>query len=84
MRGTSNANVRGNTRDRMRRREFVASAFGPRVRCWHCKRFVGLAFQVDRWPICGHDGGRYVRGNIVPSCARCNGTRCTRVCRRRR
>lgn len=39
------------------------------------KRPNGL-WEVDRFPICGHDGGRYVRGNIVPSCPSCNAKRC--------
>lgn len=32
--------------------------------------------EIDRFPVCGHDGGTYKRDNIVPSCARCNKRRC--------
>lgn len=39
------------------------------------------SWEVDRWPVCGHDGGKYVRGNIVPACRKCNGTRCSKECR---
>lgn len=33
-------------------------------------------WDVDRYPVCGHRGGRYVRGNIVVSCPSCNRSRC--------
>jgi hypothetical protein len=82
--------LRGNSRDRRRRREFLIETFGiPRpsdgkktkIRCYHCKRLMmaqGSSWDVDRFPICGHDGGRYVRSNIVPSCTTCNKGRCYR------
>ena len=35
-------------------------------------------WEIDRFPLCGHEGGRYVRGNMVVSCKGCNGRRCAR------
>lgn len=79
--------VRGNSYDRRRRREWIIEQFGERgtcgrvwVRCEHCKtRMLARSrkWQVDRFPLCGHAGGRYVRGNIVPACSQCNKGRCT-------
>lgn len=55
------------------------------LRCFHCRkklewyegnRRMRKAWQIDRFPICGHNGGRYRRDNIVPSCPLCNYTRC--------
>lgn len=58
-----------------------ASGFGGNgtaVPCYHgCgTRVTSGTMHVDRYPVCGHDGGRYTRGNIVPSCRSCNATRC--------
>lgn len=36
----------------------------------------GKTWQVDRFPVCGHLGGKYVRGNIVIACPTCNAGRC--------
>jgi hypothetical protein len=65
---------RGNTHDRRLRRDWLLRTFGngKTVCCFHCGRRMRTAFEVDRWPLCGHKGGRYVRGNIVPSCRKCN------------
>lgn len=77
--------LRGNAHDRRVRRDWIMSpaagfgGSGRAVRCFHCGHWTWRP-QIDRFPICGHDGGRYVRGNIVPSCKRCNGLR-GRVCR---
>jgi hypothetical protein len=55
---------------------------GRTVPCFHCGRRLRKP-QIDRYPICGHDGGSYRRGNIVPSCKRCNSRRCILfACRR--
>lgn len=68
---------RGNVHDRWRRREWLlseAAGFGgdsETVPCYWC----GCSLQepeADRYPVSGQDGGRYVRGNIVPACRRCN------------
>ena len=54
------------------------------IRCHHCKTSMSFdQFEVDRFPICGHDGGRYVRNNVVPSCSSCNKNRCPK-CRKER
>ena len=77
---------RGNTHDRRVRREWImspAAGFGGNGRtvpCYHCGSRLRKP-TIDRYPICGHAGGRYVRGNIVPSCGRCNfrrGNKCKR------
>jgi hypothetical protein len=68
-----------------------------RIKCHHCPRIMRAEslrmnrytrtyesrrnWEIDRFPVCGHDGGRYVRGNIVPSCKQCNVTRCTKAIR---
>lgn len=87
-RGTSSANVRGSSRDRRRRRAWLVERYGiprrdgkkTRVRCHHCARVMqadGKGWEVDRFPVCGHAGGRYRRDNIVIACIDCNKTRCT-------
>lgn len=72
-------NIRGNSRDRARRREWLMKQFGngKTIPCFHCGKRMRTRWEVDRYPICGHEGGRYVRGNIVPSCIKCNNRRCT-------
>ena len=78
-RGTSNSNSRGSSYDRRARREFLMKKFGngKTVPCFWCGRRLRKHFEVDRWPVCGHDGGSYRRNNIVPACSDCNGKRCT-------
>lgn len=85
-RGSSNKNVAGNSYDRRRRRAWIMETFGngKTVPCFHCGRRLRSRFEVDRYPICGHAGGRYTRDNIVPSCGKCNVGRCGnqhRACR---
>lgn len=84
-RGTSSANIRGSSYDRRRRREHLlkkhASPTGKTIPCYHCgspMRVAAGRWEVDRWPVCGHAGGRYTLDNIVPSCRRCN-KRCASV-----
>ena len=82
----------GNTHDRRVREEWMIKTFGSTnglwVFCHHCaRRFkartkLGRRWEIDRFPVCGHNGGRYVRGNIVVSCKKCNGSRCAKFCRR--
>lgn len=73
-RGTTNANARGNSRDRRRRREWLLSTFGDGRTC----ACVGCGAELDATTITvdrvvpGAEGGRYVRGNIRPMCAGCN------------
>jgi hypothetical protein len=72
-RRSHHVDYRGNTRDRIRRREYLMKLYGNgrTIVCYHCKRRV-RCFEVDRYPIPGIKGGRYTRSNIVPSCRRCN------------
>lgn len=86
--------IRGSSHDRRARRAFLVVKFGSHsgktLPCFHCGRRMHAqkhAWEVDRYPICGHDGGRYTRDNIVPSCSGCNATRCSPgsgPCRRKR
>jgi hypothetical protein len=75
-RGTSNANVRGNSTDRARRRAFLLRAFesdiGPGIcRCYRCGvALIEATITVDRI-VPGCRGGTYNRNNIRPSCAQC-------------
>lgn len=71
---------RPKARDRRRQRAWLMTAAefggdGATVPCFHCAAPTAHP-EIDRYPICGHRGGRYVRGNIVPSCAPCNLGRC--------
>lgn len=74
-RGTTSENARGSAEDRRRRKNYLLSTFGDGVTapCAFCK--VALTFDtvtVDRYPIPGKLGGRYIHGNIRPACGRCN------------
>ena len=79
VRGTSNSSTRGSSYDRRARRAFLTEKFRAPggVKCFWCSKVMRKRFEVDRWPLCGHDGGRYTRDNIVPSCPACNNNRCT-------
>lgn len=75
-RGTSNQNARGNSRDRAARRAYLlrvyASDIRGRCRCYRCGRLLtARTVTVDRI-VPGCKGGRYVRSDIRPACARCN------------
>lgn len=81
----NHANGRGNAADRARRKRWLLSPAsghhgnGWSVPCHHCGRaLITETLEVDRYPLCGHAGGNYRRGNIVPACADCNRTRCSR------
>lgn len=88
MRGTTNRNVRGNSRDREARRRYLIKAYESdepeHCRCyrcgkllcnncgsWRCATIGTETVTVDRI-IPGCKGGKYVRNNIRPACARCN------------
>jgi hypothetical protein len=65
--------TRGNTTNRRRRKLWLLATFGDgeRCSCSHCGiELVAATLTTDR-VIPGHQGGRYVRGNIRPSCAPC-------------
>jgi hypothetical protein len=75
-RGTSNKNVTGSSSDRRARKMWLLREFGDGVVAM-CAFGCGteLTFDtltVDRFPIPGYLGGRYVHGNIRISCAPCN------------
>lgn len=76
--------TRGNAYDRARRKRWLLSpeaghgGTGISVPCrWCGRRLVASTVEADRWPICGHAGGSYRRGNIVPACRDCNAGRCS-------
>lgn len=88
MRGTTNRNARGSTRDRAARRAYLLRVYesdlGPGTcRCYRCG--VLLTDPVDPARFTAHLrpltvdrivpgalGGRYTRANIRPACADCN------------
>jgi hypothetical protein len=79
-RGTSNTNDRGSAADRRSRRLWLLATFGDGVRA-RCQLNISseclvvvdaTTLSVDRYPVPGIDGGRYVRGNIRPCCGPCN------------
>ncbi len=44
--------------------------------CFFChKTFEVKEMTIDRWPRCGHRGGRYTEDNVVPACITCNNKR---------
>lgn len=83
MRGTSNANARGNSADRLRRRRWLVKMFEsdvsqrqshcpPTCRCYRCGELLTEhTVTVDRI-IPGCRGGKYTRDNIRPACSGCN------------
>lgn len=74
-RGTTNTNARGNAADRRVRKQWLLDTFGDgeTAPCAFCFGPVTLdTITVDRFPVPGCQGGRYVRGNIRPACGPCN------------
>jgi hypothetical protein len=76
MRGTSNTAVRGNAADRLARKRWLLQEFGDGTTApcaFGCGTVLTLdTITVDRHPIPGCRGGRYMRGNIRPACGPCN------------
>lgn len=71
---------RGNNKDRARRKQWLLETFGDGESCacrWCGERLTFETITADRFPLCGHDGGRYTRDNVVPSCGPCNFGRCS-------
>lgn len=74
-RGTSNTNDRGSSYARRKRKQWLLDEFGDGTEapCAFCHRPVTfLTITVDRYPVPGCEGGKYVKGNIRPSCGFCN------------
>lgn len=74
-RGTTNRNQRGSSYTRRVRKLWMLTTFGDGVHalCSFCG--LVLCFETitaDRYPTPGCEGGTYVRGNIRPSCYKCN------------
>lgn len=86
-RGTSNANVRGNSRDREARRRYLLVTWQSNkgagtARCYRCGRVLDAeTLTVDRI-VPGCLGGKYTRANIRPACAKCNSETGARLRRR--
>ena len=80
VRGTSNTNDRGSAKSRRERKVWLLATFDPDLgpdlaRCAFedCEAIVDFdTITVDRYPVPGCRGGRYVRGNIRPVCGPCN------------
>lgn len=79
-RGTTNSNSRGGTPARRARRKWLLKTFGDGVTA-DCQLKVSpdclgrvdeITMSIDRHPIPGWKGGKYVQGNIRPSCTPCN------------
>lgn len=76
MRGTTNRNARGNSRDRAARRAYLVKVFASNqpgfVRCYRCGWLMYPdEITVDRI-VPGCKGGTYRRNNIRPACSQCN------------
>lgn len=76
-RGTSNTNLRGNSKDRAARKHYLLVTFGlfclpGIVKCSHCPALLDYFTVTVDLIHEGIHGGRYVRGNIQPACMDCN------------
>lgn len=81
-RGTTNSNSRGSVSDRAARKLWLLKTFGDGTTapCAFCTTAVTVeTITVDRYPVPGCDGGRYVHGNIRPACGPCNYSHGARV-----
>ena len=65
--------TRGNTTNRRRRKLWLLATFGDgeHCSCTHCGAQLDFATLTADRIVPGCQGGRYVRGNIRPSCAPC-------------
>jgi hypothetical protein len=75
-RGTTNRDARGSASARRVRKQWLLTEFGDGATA-PCSFGCGtvLTFEtvtVDRYPVPGCQGGRYVRGNMRPACGPCN------------
>jgi len=73
--------LRGNSYDRRRRKQWLLDTFGDGKTCachWCNKRLTFETLTQDR-VVPGEQGGRYVKSNLVPACFECNRGRHTRV-----
>lgn len=88
-RGTSNSAVAGNSESRRLRKVWLLHEFGldgVAMCAFGCGTLLAYPdpdvelptgwapITVDRHPVPGVAGGRYVRGNIRPACPPCNAT----------
>ena len=80
-RSTSNSNSRGSAKQRRARKQWLLDQYGdgkyaPCAMEKHAASCPGRvdfdSLTVDRWPISGVDGGRYIRDNIRPAYGPCN------------
>lgn len=82
-RGTTNRNDRGSASDRHARKLWLLKTFGDGASAtcaFDCGAVLTLeTITVDRYPVLGCDGGRYVHGNIRPACGPCNYSHGARV-----
>jgi hypothetical protein len=73
-RGTSNTNERGSAANRAARKRWLLREFGDgqTATCSTCPAVLDLtSITVDRYPLPGCEGGRYIHGNIRPQCSPC-------------
>ena len=81
MPGRLKGDLRGSNKNRRARKHFLLTTFGDGVTCpcrWCGERLDYKTLTADRYPLCGHAGGRYTRDNVVPACANCNFGRCSK------
>lgn len=81
-RGNTNKNLRGNTKQRRIRRQYLVDTFGDgttvecQLRLSHeCAKEATIltvdTVTIDCHPLPRHEGGTYIRGNIRPACMPC-------------
>lgn len=74
-RGTTNRNERGSAARRRELKTWMLAEFGDgiSVACCFCGRALLYSTMTkDRFPVPGRKGGKYVKGNVRPSCLSCN------------
>lgn len=88
LRGTTNGNARGNTKDRAARKRWLLKTYAANVmmyrgwddnltavpvcRCYRCGMLLDESQLTVDRIIPGCQGGKYTRDNIRPACAACN------------
>lgn len=73
-RGTTNRDVRGNSKNRAARRQWLVNVYGngEKVLCYRCREPLTVDTVTSDRIVPGVAGGTYRRENIRPACLGCN------------
>lgn len=74
--------LRGSYKDRAARKKWMLKTFGngKTVKCVHCGKKLNYGTLTADRILPGCRGGRYIHGNIQPSCDFCNKSRGAKEC----